>query len=120
MLKAKDVHPVKRFVLPILSIFGAGVLVTASIVSHTMANVWYLIVFAVIMGIGVLYYRGKHERCIGARCILWVKGGIAALIKMIKKKIENARIERERKKAAAEEITSEAVSPESEESHTKG
>ncbi|MBR7116507.1 MAG: APC family permease [Clostridia bacterium] len=59
MIKAKDVHPFKRFVLPILSIIGAGIIVAASIVSHKMANVWYLIVFAVIMAIGALFYRGK-------------------------------------------------------------
>lgn len=57
MLKAKDVHPVKRFVLPILSIFGAAIVVTASIISHRMANVWYLIVFAIIMAFGVLFFR---------------------------------------------------------------
>ena len=57
MIKAKDVHPIKRFVLPILSICGVAVLVIASIYSHKMANVWYLIVFAVIMAIGAIFHR---------------------------------------------------------------
>ncbi len=55
MMKEKDLHPVKRFVLPCLSFVGIAVMVIASIVSHKMANVWYLIVFAVFMLIGALF-----------------------------------------------------------------
>ena len=54
MIKEKDVHPFKRFVLPILSIAGIVVIVIASILKHRMDNVWYLIFFAIIMGIGAL------------------------------------------------------------------
>jgi len=57
MIKSKELHPVKRFVLPILSIVGTVILVIASIDSHGMGNVWYLIVFAVIMAIGALFHR---------------------------------------------------------------
>ena len=39
-------------------IIGASVVVAASIIRHGMDNVWYLIVFAVISGIGALFYRG--------------------------------------------------------------
>ena len=59
MIKANDVHPVKRFVFPILSIIGTILLVIASIVSHKLDNVWYLIVFAIIMALGGCFYRGK-------------------------------------------------------------
>ena len=61
MIKEKDLHPIKRFVLPGISIIGIGVIVAASILKHKMANVWYLIVFAIIMGIGalVLLYNKK-------------------------------------------------------------
>ncbi|MBE6533096.1 MAG: APC family permease [Ruminococcaceae bacterium] len=52
MIKERDVHPFKRFVLPILSLAGIGVIIYASIRSHGMDNVWYLIVFAVIMLLG--------------------------------------------------------------------
>ncbi len=52
MIKERDVHPFKRFVLPILSLAGIGVIIYASIRSHGMDNVWYLIVFAVIMFLG--------------------------------------------------------------------
>ena len=64
MIKEKDLHWFKRFVLPIVSIIGVGVIVAASILKHKMANVWYLIVFAVIMlaGFGVAYYNKKKEK----------------------------------------------------------
>jgi APA family basic amino acid/polyamine antiporter len=56
MKKEKDLHPVKRFVFPALSIAGVGVLVVASIVSHKMGNLYYLAVFSVIMAIGAVFY----------------------------------------------------------------
>ena len=64
MIKEKDVHPFKRFVLPILSLFGIGVIIYASIRSHGMDNVWYLIVFAVIMllGFAVMVYNEKQSK----------------------------------------------------------
>ncbi len=63
MMKERDLHPVKRFVLPALSIVGAGIMVAASIVRHGMANVWYLIVFAIVMAAGaaVWYFNGKKN-----------------------------------------------------------
>ena len=56
MIKEKDLHPFKRFVLPTLSIIGVGVIVAASIIKHRMDNVWYLIVFAFVMAIGAVVY----------------------------------------------------------------
>ena len=60
MIKAKDLHPVKRFVFPSLAIAGAIFVVVASVIRHKMDNVWYLILFAIICGIGGLFYRGKR------------------------------------------------------------
>ena len=54
MIKEKDLHWFKRFVLPSVSIIGVGVIVAASILKHKMANVWYLIVFALIMLAGYI------------------------------------------------------------------
>lgn len=54
MIKEKDLSPFKRFVLPTLSILGVCVIVYASIDKHGMKNVWYLVVFAVIMLAGYL------------------------------------------------------------------
>ena len=54
MIKEKQLNPFKRFVLPILSIVGIGVIITACIIKHGMGNVWYLIVFGAIMFAGWL------------------------------------------------------------------
>ena len=64
MIKEKDLNPIKRFIIPGVSIAGIAVIVAASILKHKMANVWYLIVFAAIMGIGalVLYYNKKKAQ----------------------------------------------------------
>lgn len=61
MKKEKDINPFKRFVLPILSLVGICVIVYASIKSHGMGNLWYLIVFAIIMLLGfcVMKYNEK-------------------------------------------------------------
>jgi len=62
MVKEKDLHPFKRFVLPGLSIVGITVIVIASIIKHKMDNVWYLIVFAAIMLAGYLVMRYNDKR----------------------------------------------------------
>ena len=54
MRKEKDLGIGKRFVLPILAMCGSVFMVIASIFSHRMGVVWYLIVFAVVMAIGLL------------------------------------------------------------------
>ena len=45
----------RRFVIPALAIIGSLFMVYACIVGHGLANLWYLIVFAVIMFIGYLF-----------------------------------------------------------------
>ena len=62
MIKEKELGVLKRFVLPILSIIGAGIMVAASIFRHKMANVWYLIVFAVIMAVGAAVYYLYNQK----------------------------------------------------------
>ena len=61
MIKEKELHPVKRFLLPILSIAGIGVIITACIIKHGMGNVWYLIVFALFMLAGFLAEKMSHK-----------------------------------------------------------
>ena len=62
MIKEKDLNPVKRFVLPVLSIIGVGIIVSASIIKHQMANLWYLVFFAVVMAAGALVlYLNKRK-----------------------------------------------------------
>ena len=54
MIKEKTLNPFKRFVLPGLSIVGVGVIVYASIDKHGIKNIWYLLVFGLIMLLGYL------------------------------------------------------------------
>ena len=64
MIKEKELHPFKRFVLPGLSIVGIGIIVAASIIKHKMDNVWYLIFFFAIMLVGyvVMLLNEKKAR----------------------------------------------------------
>ena len=55
MRQATDETVMRRFVIPALAIIGSLFMVYACIVGHGLANLWYLIVFAVIMFIGYLF-----------------------------------------------------------------
>ncbi len=61
MVKEKELHPIKRFLLPALSLVGIGVIITACVVKHGTDIIWYLIVFALVMlaGFGVQLYNRK-------------------------------------------------------------
>ncbi len=61
MRKEKDQDIVHRFVLPILALCGSAFMILASIMSHGMGCLWYLIVFAVVMAIGALF-EGKRAK----------------------------------------------------------
>ncbi len=54
MVKEKGLHPFKRFVLPSLSIIGSGVMIAACIFRHGISNLYYLVIFALIMGAGII------------------------------------------------------------------
>ena len=62
MIKEKELGVFKRFVLPILSLCGIGVIIYASISKHQMGNVWYLIVFAVIMLVGFVVTKLNEKK----------------------------------------------------------
>lgn len=59
--KEKDESVMRRFVLPILAIIGALFMVYACIVGHGMENVWYLIVFTVVMAFGALFVKKEKK-----------------------------------------------------------
>lgn len=61
MIREKEQHSVKRFVMPILGICGCLFMVYAAIAAHGQAVLWYLLVFAVIMLVGMLL-RGKNRK----------------------------------------------------------
>ena len=64
MVKEKELGVFRRFVLPIMSLLGIGVIIFASIQKHKMGNVWYLIVFAAVMLLGfcVLKYNERKTK----------------------------------------------------------
>ena len=59
MRKEKDQNALRRFILPGLALCGSVFMVVASVFSHGMGCVWYLIVFAVIMTVGILTRKRK-------------------------------------------------------------
>ena len=59
MKKETNEKPLYRFVLPGLAIAGSIFMIAATILGHRMACVWYLIVFAVISAIGLVFYKNK-------------------------------------------------------------
>jgi len=61
MRKEKEQSVMRRFVLPILALCGSVFMIVASIFSHGWGCLWYLIVFAVIMTIGVLLNRPRKQ-----------------------------------------------------------
>ena len=60
MRKEKDQKALRRFVLPSLALCGSVFMVIASVFSHGISCVWYLIVFAVIMAVGGIVNRKKQ------------------------------------------------------------
>ena len=62
MRKEKDQPVLRRFVLPILALCGSVFMIVACALSHRMACVWYLIVFAVIMVIGGLVDKSRKKK----------------------------------------------------------
>ncbi len=61
MRKEKGQTVTRRFVLPILALCGSVFMIIASIFSHGWGCLWYLIVFAVIMTIGILLNRPRKQ-----------------------------------------------------------
>jgi len=59
MRKEKEETVLRRFVMPGLALCGSIFMVIASVFSHRMGCVWYLIVFAVVMAIGAWIDRKR-------------------------------------------------------------
>lgn len=76
MIKEKELNVFKRFILPILSIFACGVMIFAAVYKHGVtpfieakANgnfscpvIFYLILFAVVMIIGTIFYSPIRDK----------------------------------------------------------
>lgn len=64
MKKATELGSLKRYIIPALALIGSCFMVYASVFAHGMENVYYLILFAVIMIIGNFFYRKNAEDAI--------------------------------------------------------
>lgn len=64
MIRGRDLHPVKRFVMPALAIVGCIFMVYAAFSSYKIQAIYYLIVSTVVLLIGMLFYRGKEGRTV--------------------------------------------------------
>ena len=64
MRRSKDLHPVKRFVLPTLSIISCLFMIFCAFYAYKVQAFYYLIVFAVIMLIGLMFYRDSKGRSV--------------------------------------------------------
>ena len=62
MRKEKDQPVLRRFIMPGLALCGSVFMVIACVLGHGMACVWYLIVFAVIMAVGLLVDQSKKKK----------------------------------------------------------
>ena len=59
MKREKEMPVFKRFVMPIASMIGSAFMVYAAAVAHGVGAAWYLLVFAVVMAIGLLFMKEK-------------------------------------------------------------
>ena len=64
MIKSKDLHPVKRFVFPALSIVACLFMIFCAFYAYQIQAVYYLVIFAAIMLIGLMFYRDKKGRSV--------------------------------------------------------
>ena len=57
MVKFKELNIVKRIVLPALAIIACVFMVYAAISAYKIQALYYVIIFAVVMVIGIPFYR---------------------------------------------------------------
>ncbi len=62
MFKSHDIGIVKRFLFPSLAIIASAFMIFATIRAHGKSCIWYLIIFAVIMLLGVLVKKQKKKK----------------------------------------------------------
>ena len=62
MIKSKDLHPVKRFVLPALSVAACLFMIFCAFYAYKAQAFYYLFIFTVVMLIGLMFYRDKRGK----------------------------------------------------------
>ena len=64
MIKSKDLHPIKRFVFPALSIVACLFMIFCAFYAYKIQAIYYLVIFTVIMLIGLMFYRDRKGRSV--------------------------------------------------------
>jgi APA family basic amino acid/polyamine antiporter len=64
MIHSKELHPVKRFVLPSLSIGACLFMIFCAFYAYKLQAFYYLFVFTAIMLVGLMFYRDKKGRTV--------------------------------------------------------
>ena len=64
MRHSKELHPVKRFVLPSLSILACLFMIFCAFYAYKVQAFYYLFIFTVIMLVGLMFYRDKKGRSV--------------------------------------------------------
>ena len=62
MKKEKGLNPINRFVFPTVCILLCVFMMYATVMSHKMGVVWYLVAFAAIMLLSVPFYKNKEKK----------------------------------------------------------
>ena len=62
MIKHKDLHPVKRFVFPSISILACLFMIFCAFYAYKVDAIYYLFIFTAIMLVGLMFYRDKKGR----------------------------------------------------------
>lgn len=64
MIKSKELHPVKRFVFPSLSIGACLFMIFSAFYAYKLQAFYYLFIFALVMLVGLMFYRDKKGRSV--------------------------------------------------------
>ena len=62
MKKEKGLNPINRFVFPTICILLCIFMMYATVMSHKMGVVWYLVAFAFIMLLAIPFYKNKEKK----------------------------------------------------------
>ena len=69
MRHSKELHPVKRFILPAFSIASCLFMIFCAFYAYKIQALYYLIVFAVIMLVGMMFYRNTNGEALISRIV---------------------------------------------------
>ena len=62
MIKARDENILRRIIVPAVAVVASAFMIFATVLAHGIACIWYLIVFAAIMLLGISLKNPKEKR----------------------------------------------------------